>query len=129
MRKVTWSSGVTWTSGLKGGTLIAISAKLILRAKRNGTTKKISRKSSGGRMISQRPCASIQRAKRVRGRAFMSARQQDGAVGIPAQIDLVAPVDRPRARAPAVLRRAGDQLARGDLDPVGRMAAEIAQFP
>jgi hypothetical protein len=39
---------------VKGGIRITESAKLIFRVKTNGTRKKTSRKSSGGRMMSHR---------------------------------------------------------------------------
>ena len=44
-------------TSVKGGTRGAASAKLILKAKANGTRKNIKRKISGGRMMSQRPGA------------------------------------------------------------------------
>jgi hypothetical protein len=39
---------------VNGGIWITESAKLIFKVKKNGTRKKTSRKSSGGRMMSQR---------------------------------------------------------------------------
>ena len=55
--------------------------------------------------------------------------QQDGRVGGPADVDLVAPVDRPFRGAALVLREDGDELAGGRLDLVSRSVAQVAQLP
>jgi hypothetical protein len=46
-------------TSVNGGTLGALSAKLILKAKANGMRKNTSRKRSGGRMMSQRPACPV----------------------------------------------------------------------
>src|SRR5260370_2925714 len=47
----------------------------------------------------------------------------------PAQIHLVAPIDRPLRRAPIVLREDGDHLSGFRFDQIGRPIAQVAQFP
>src|SRR5882762_4679086 len=55
--------------------------------------------------------------------------QDDGTVGGPTQVDLIAPIDGPFGRAAVVLGKNRDQLAGFGLDAIGGAIAEIPELP
>src|ERR1700681_2236547 len=63
------------------------------------------------------------------GLFYPSLLQNHGAIGGPAQVHLVAPIDGPLRGALIILRKNGHELSGFGFDAIGRAIAEVAQFP
>src|SRR6202163_1044513 len=63
------------------------------------------------------------------GLFYPSLLQNHGAIGGPAQVHLVAPIDGPLRGALIILRKNGHELSGFGFDAIGRAIAEIAHLP